>query len=261
MQIATVEEKLSALKRLQQEQTKIASSVDDGEAQRCFPCLFFRRSKRAELGGVAVFGLKAKQESTSGLAQAIETMRAREITLESRVTEARAQARELLASGNRSAAIRALKRAKLTERQLETLQSSLLAVEQELDVLEQTQEQQQLASALSSSSKAMKKQKQLISKAEDAVDEASDVRDMADELAQVMGQLGASAVDLDEDELMAELAQMEAAPEPEPAAERAQRAELRKEIRLHEEAASIRSGLPLPSKRLPEEKLSLLSQQ
>jgi hypothetical protein len=132
-------------------------------------------------------------------------------------------------------------------------------VEAQKDLIEQAAVQKQVASALSSTSKAMKGTKKTLAKAESAVDEVAEANDMANELSAVMSELGAAHDAFDEDELLAELAALDAEPAAPAAAERAERVALRAEIESHEQAAAVKAGLPLPSRKLPEEKRSLLN--
>lgn len=156
----------------------------------------------------AVLGLAPSKKKTpaSKLEDAAAAMHKRSQMLEARASEARDAARGALKSGNKAAALRELKKAKALEKQVLSLHSVMDAVDAQSAMLEQTALQKQVAAALGETAKTLKKEKGLIAKAEDAVDAASEMKDLHDDLVQVMAGLGDStSVDLDDDELLAEL--------------------------------------------------------
>lgn len=159
----------------------------------------------------AVFGLAGvkKGDPAAKLEEAAAVMRGRIMQLEERAQSERKIAVTLQKSGQKAQAIRALKKAKASETQLETNQSSLMAVEQQVDMLAQAAMQKTLTSALASTSKSMKADGKMLSKAEKAIDDASEARDMANDLNGVMSEFAQNGTDaLDEDELIAELESM-----------------------------------------------------
>ena len=161
----------------------------------------------------AVFGLAGVKngDPAAKLEEAAAVMRGRIMQLEERAQVERKQAATMQRAGQRSQAIRALKKAKASEAQLEANQSSLLAVEQQVDMLAQAAMQKTLTSALASTSKSMKADGKMLSKAERAIDDASEARDMATDLNGVMAEFAHSgAGDVDEDDLVAELEAMAA---------------------------------------------------
>lgn len=151
-----------------------------------------------------LFGVR-KGDPHVKLAEAAAGMEQRILQLESRAASEREEAKRLVATGQKASALRALKRAKATEKQLEANQQSLMAIEQQVDMMAQAQMQKQLATALASSSKGMKEQKKLLKSAESAVDDASEARDMAEDLGNVMAEFAQSSGGNDDDELLEEL--------------------------------------------------------
>ena len=150
-----------------------------------------------------------KADPHAKLADAAASMERRIQELELRAQSERAEAKSQMQSGHKAGAMRMLKRAKMTEKQLEANQGSLMAIEQQVDLMAQAQMQKQLANALASSSKGMKAQKKLLKTAESAVDEAQDARDMADDLGQVMTEFAnSSTIDAEDEDLLSELQQM-----------------------------------------------------
>ena len=180
----------------------------------------------------AVFGLAGakKADPAAKLDEAAQVMRARIEQLEQRVADQRKVAATLMKSGQKTQAMRELKKAKAVEAQVEANQASLMAVEQQVDMLAQAAMQKTLASALATTSKSMKKDAKALGKAETAIEDAQEARDMATDLNQVMAEFaGNGTQELDDDELMAELEGMvaeETEPPPPVDAQAAERARL-----------------------------------
>ena len=106
----------------------------------------------------ALFGQrKAKADPAGMLQQAAAAMEDRVAQLEARVGEQRAEAARLMKLGQKNAAMRALKKSKALEKQLASNQASLLAVEQQVDMLSQAHLQRTMADALHASSKGLKR--------------------------------------------------------------------------------------------------------
>lgn len=238
----SVEEKYRNLRMRKEDQRKLGAHIDDlvrraeGEdgVGGCTtgPCgwmrrrLAARRTAAQEVGAVrvavgastgthsnlemhrAVFGLAGakKADPAAKLDEAAHVMRARIAQLEERAAEGKAEAAKLMKAGQKAQAMRALKKAKAVEAQAEANQSSLMAVEQQVDMLAQAAMQKTLASALATTSRSMKKDAKALGKAEAAIDDASEARDMASDLNTVMAEFAQTgAGEIDEEELMAEL--------------------------------------------------------
>ena len=167
----------------------------------------------------AVFGLAGakKANPAAKLDEAAGVMRARIEQLEERARDQRAVAAKLAKAGQKVQALRELKKAKAVEAQVEANQASLMAVEQQVDMLAQAAMQKTLTMALASTSKSMKKDAKALGKAEAAIDDAQEARDMATDLNQVMADFASSgAGEADEEALMAELDGLVAAEDAEP---------------------------------------------
>lgn len=232
--LKTAEDKQTILKHRLQQQKALGAQIDrvlaiaDAEQPGCGVCRIWRylvgtrrttalapatdasTAKRSASGATGaqarLFGMK-KADPHVKLAEAAATMEKRIQELELRAESERAEAKRQMHLGQKAGAMRMLKKSKATEKQLEANQASLLAVEQQVDLMAQAQMQKEIASALSSSSRGMKAQKKLLKNAESAVDDAQDARDMADDLGNVMAEF-ANSGNADEDELLAELQQM-----------------------------------------------------
>ena len=183
----------------------------------------------------AVFGLAGvkKGDPAAKLEEAAAVMRGRISQLDERAQGERKQAVILQKAGQKMQALRSLKKAKATEQQLEANQASLMAVEQQVDLLAQAAMQRTLTSALASTSKSMKADGKMIGKAEQAIDQASEARDLANDLNEVVADFANNgASDINDDDLMAELEAMSVADEPPPPPEH-------EEMREGEKAAEI----------------------
>lgn len=230
-------EKARKIAARRQAAKKLSTEVDAElrGSEGCFPCALFRRRKQAgaavELDAAsaaaaasgaegrvkagaasALFGLAKKQASpVDKLAEAAEAVAQRAVALETKVGEGRAEARALMMGGQKKAALRQLRRVKMIEGQLASVQSAADALEQQQLVLEQAALQKEMTTALSSSAKGLKKSKKLLSQAETAVEDASEARDAADDLSNVLAEFTTtSMLSADDDELLAELEEMAA---------------------------------------------------
>jgi hypothetical protein len=148
-----------------------------------------------------------KSSPDEKLAQAAATLKSRLLQMESRAASEREEAKAALKMGQKSSALRLLKRAKMTDKQVEAAQQSLLAIEQQVDLMAQAAMQKEIASALATSSKGMKANKKMVKNAEAAVDDAQEARDMAEDLSNALSELGAND-NGDDDELLQELQDM-----------------------------------------------------
>lgn len=222
---------MEAQRKLGEQIDELICLAEDGPAPRCGLCSLWRnwprRKRNVEIHAVTagamstgtraatgtaaqarLFGIKRADPHTK-LAEAAISMESRIAQLDAKAESERAEAKRLVLAGQKPSAMRMLKRAKATEKQLEANQASLLAVEQQVDLMAQAKMQKEVASALSASSKGMKAQKKLLKHAESAVDDAQDARDMADDLGNVMAEFAQNGnADADDEDLMAELQQM-----------------------------------------------------
>ena len=214
-----------------------------------------------------LFGV-SKADPQAKLQTATQALQSRVMELESRAEHQRAEAKRLMVNQSKPAALRMLKKAKATEKQVEANHATLAALESQLDLVEQATMQKQIASALMVSSKTMKSQKGIVSMAENAVDEAAEVRDMADDLTSALSEMGSSTPAEDDDELLAELEEMMAEPQHEAPgqakaaetkeerkAREAEIAMLEAKIARHEEQKRLKAQFPsAPTDNVEEEK-------
>lgn len=267
-ELRTVRDKEAALSSRKQETVKLGANIDkllerqrhDEEFERtgcggpgCFP--FLARGLIRLIGSThgayvststreSATRLFQKQSTEQKLAIAMDGLRQRTSVLEARVAECRAAASASMKAGNKTAAIRELKRSKTLEKQLSTTQSVLDSMEAQSDLLEQTALQKQVASALGSSAKTLQKEKKILSSAESAVDQAAELRDLSHDLTDVLAGLEAP-VDYDEDDLLAELQGMEVDDDPPPVDSAKQEIEmLEKKHAAFDEARKISAAMP-----------------
>jgi|SaaInlV_125m_DNA_1040241.scaffolds.fasta_scaffold00429_7 hypothetical protein len=163
-----------------------------------------------------VFGKSAGKKATAAgkLESAKAAMQSRVEQLEDKAQASRSASVRAMKSQKKELALRELKRAKMMERQANSTQAALDAVEQQFEMMEATALSREVASALGATAKSLKKNKALLSQAEDSVDAAAEMKDLHDDMAQVMASFGETAYsnDCDDDELMAELEEMTRSP-------------------------------------------------
>ena len=225
--IRTVDDKTAILKERQNEQRRLGALVDKLQAEaedvgcggvmrRVWRVVCGRRAVASGEGGVSATDMDttmrgriaAGDPAVTKLAEAAVAMETRLVALEERVCEQRLEAMRLMKAGQKSAALRVLKKSKQTEKQVETSQAPLDAVEQQADLLAQAAMQKTVASALSKTSKGMIKDKKMLRKAENTVEEATEARDMAEDLSQVMSDFVSNGAVHDMDDLLEELREM-----------------------------------------------------
>ena len=183
-EIKKIDQKITALEKAYSLEQQQEYAGDSGSASASGCAAFFRRffgrkgqhvsiSNEHHSGArtsldVAMFGQKAAAHSSAAsaasgagagahmaaserLKRAADAMHAHAESLEQRANASREQARELMASGRKSEALHALKRAKHVEKQLANALATHAALERQLDVLEESELQQQVAQALTAS--------------------------------------------------------------------------------------------------------------
>lgn len=158
-----------------------------------------------------------KKKPASKLEQASEALQARVDTLNERATSLRASASSQFKAGDKRSALLSMKRAKATEAAAESACKAQLAVENQLDALEQANVQAAISTALAASVKRTQKSSRgLLQKTESAADGAMDVMETSQDVASALAEMAPGAGE-DEDELMAELeAMMDNEPPPAP---------------------------------------------
>ncbi len=215
-----------AAEALLNEQVDRNMSVSFGDEGRCSfcPAIFGRRKRIPIPTGESktktrsqIFGVGKRVDPHQKLTEAASSLEERVKELEQRVLEGKLDAAAAMKAGNKTLALRLLKKSKLVETKMVANQKSLDAIEAQLLLLGEAAMQKTLASALASSSKGFKNQSKMIAKAENAIDVAADARDMAAELSDVFAEFGNSDVGAPDDiDLLAELNAM-IAEDPSPA--------------------------------------------
>ena len=163
-----------------------------------------------------VFGKSMGKKATAAgkLESAKAAMKSRVELLEEKAQASRSASVKAMKAQKKELALRELKRAKMMEKQANSTQSALDAVEQQFEMMEATALSREVASALGATAKSLKKNKALLSQAEDSVDAAAEMKDLHDDMAQVMAAFGETTHNnnYDDDELMAELEEMTHSP-------------------------------------------------
>jgi len=190
--------------------------VTSPERGRCrlLGCMPIRRSvsTRREPSAMEqrVFGTAVKATpAESKLAEAIAQLQALIAEHESKAERTREHARSMYKAGGdakqNKEALAAMKRAKHMDKRLEGLYGQLTMVERQRDTLEESQMQKKLVAALSQSAKVMKANGTLVKQAENVADSAVEFFDQNEDISNALAQ---GHDDGDDDELLAELAEL-----------------------------------------------------
>ena len=156
-------------------------------------------------------GHNAHRAATARLDGAATLLAERLESLDQRVQSAREEAKMRMQAGQKSNAMRALKRAKMLELSLAQASTALSALDRQRELFEEAELNKQVTGAISDTMKKMKKTCKTtnLSSAERAIDDAQDVQDGLTDLNDVMAQFSASGLSAagvdDEDALMDEL--------------------------------------------------------
>ena len=230
LDVVDIASKTAALRSRKEQEVKIAKRIDSVIAQSvgedempryCGVCSLFgrRRPRRVATSDTAeketsetsarLFGTRVKaMSSQEKLSAAVASMGQRAEDLSDRAQLSRSKAATLMRQQRKAEAMQELKRCKALEKQAATAKAAMLTLEQQADLIAESQLQREVAQALSASVKSVKKKtKGLLGATEAAVDDTADVRDMAEEMNSVMEGLAPANV-VDEDELYAELEQL-----------------------------------------------------
>ena len=158
----------------------------------------------------AMFGKPAAaRAATARLESARACLADRAERLQKQGEGLRGQAVDAHRRGERSVALRLLRRAKAVASQQTAAQQALEAVEAQADLVEQAEMQKELAAALGQVAKSVRgvKDTNIVANTERAIDTASEMRDVVEDMNAVLGEvpnsLGVSRVD--DDELLEEL--------------------------------------------------------
>lgn len=168
-----------------------------------------------------LFGAKSKEEITAGstlstldkLNETLEMLEKKEQVLLKKAASEVERAKEFTRAKNKRAAIQCLKRKRLYEQQVEQLGNFQLRIHDQMIMLEGAKATTETVDALRSGAKAMKAMQKAtniddVDKTMDEINEQTDnLRQIQEALATPLG----AAADFDEDELEAELEELEGA--------------------------------------------------
>jgi charged multivesicular body protein 4A/B len=136
----------------------------------------------------------------------------REALLMKKIDNELQKARELNRQGNKRAALQCLKRKKLYESQQEVVANQQLKLQEQMIVLEGSKATAETFNALKSGAGAMKQlaKETDVDKVDKVMDEISEQTEKMRQVNEALGQQVGYAAELDEDELEAELAELDA---------------------------------------------------
>lgn len=136
----------------------------------------------------------------------------REALLIKKISAELEKAKQFNRSGNKRAALQCLKRKKLYESQSEVVANQQLKLQEQMIVLEGSKATAETFNALKSGAGAMKQlaKETDVDKVDKVMDEISDQTEKMRQVNEALGQQVGYAAELDEDELEAELAELDA---------------------------------------------------
>eukprot|EP00922_Rhytidocystis_sp_ex-Travisia-forbesii_P007811 GHVS01011565.1.p1 GENE.GHVS01011565.1~~GHVS01011565.1.p1 ORF type:complete len:232 (-),score=66.38 GHVS01011565.1:94-789(-) len=141
--------------------------------------------------------------------EAIGTLEKRHIHIEKKIQVQENEARQRIHNKDKRGAMLALRRKKMYESELESLENSRLTLEQQIITLESAQTQQVAVGALTTGVQAQKQinNQMNVNKIDKLMEDLQEQQDQQKEVSQVLQQ---GTPMMDDDELMAELEQLEA---------------------------------------------------
>ena len=142
----------------------------------------------------------------------LEMLEKREALLIKKISAELEKAKAFNRSGNKRAALQCLKRKKLYESQCEVVANQQLKLQEQMIVLEGSKATAETFNALKSGAGAMKQlaKETDVDKVDKVMDEISDQTEKMRQVNEALGQQVGYAAELDEDELEAELAELDA---------------------------------------------------
>ena len=198
------------------------------------------------------FGRKGEKAPTTGeaiqkLRETEEMLQKKQDFLETKVDAEMATARKN-AKTNKRAALQAIKRKKRYERQLLQIDGTLTTIEQQREALEGANTNTAVLQTMSEAAKALKKahQDMDVDQVHDMMDEIAEQQDVAREISEAVANPVAFGQEFDEDELEAELKELE------------EEGELEEQKKLEEELLDVTpaTGLPEVPSQEPKDKVT-----
>mmetsp|Transcript_712 Transcript_712/g.1706 ORF Transcript_712/g.1706 Transcript_712/m.1706 type:complete len:230 (+) Transcript_712:259-948(+) len=146
------------------------------------------------------------------LDETLEMLTKRSSLLSKKIFEQKNKAMELTKAGNKRAALLSLKNKKLYETQLEQIENNILRIHEQKISLENQSTTIQTVTALQASTEASKQafKDMNIDKVDKVLDDINEQNDQMREINEAIGQPTGLMANMDDDDLMAELEEMEA---------------------------------------------------
>lgn len=190
--------------------TTIQTRVVSLRTRRCL--LFFFSIDTTLLSKLIISLSHRARLRRTNTTQTLEMLDKREALLIKKISTELEKAREFNRSGNKRAALQCLKRKKLYESQCEVVANQQLKLQEQMIVLEGSKATAETFNALKSGAGVMKQlaKETDVDKVDKVMDEISDQTEKMRQVNEALGQQVGYAAELDEDELEAELAELDA---------------------------------------------------
>ncbi|CAL6410975.1 unnamed protein product [Bathycoccus prasinos] len=169
-------------------------------------------SSKGGFGSGSTTSGRAAFDAVDKLKDTLEMLEKREALLIKKISAELEKAKAFNRSGNKRAALQCLKRKKLYESQSEVVANQQLKLQEQMIVLEGSKATAETFNALKSGAGAMKQlaKETDVDKVDKVMDEISDQTEKMRQVNEALGQQVGYAAELDEDELEAELAELDA---------------------------------------------------
>jgi len=147
-------------------------------------------------------------EAIAKLKETVELLEKKSNFIESKVQEETLTAKKN-ASKNKRNALQALKRKRRLEKQLQQIDGSLSTLELQIDALENANTNVEVLGSMKFASDALKKAQMDPDDVHDIMDDIAEQKDLQEEISTAISSFGQSSAEVDDDELMAELEELE----------------------------------------------------
>lgn len=171
----------------------------------------FGGGKRDEIPGATSKNTANVVGAIQKLAEQAELLEKRKEVLEMKIEAELTKAKQYLKQGNKAAATTCMKKKALLVKQMEGLDNNIMRVTEQQNMLEDAQMHVQTVAAMQQAAKAQKATmaEYRIEKVDQVMDEIQNVADQAAEIQQALAMPLGGAIGIDDDDIEAELADLE----------------------------------------------------
>jgi charged multivesicular body protein 4 len=172
---------------------------------------FGRKSKKAAAPAPSASISSTPTTTIVKLRETIQQQEKRQTHIQSKIDTLVAEAKAKMASNDKKGALFAMKRKKMYESEIEKIDATKMTLEQQCINLESATQNKETFAALKTGTQAMKniRKEMDIEKVDDMMDDIREEMELAQEISNAIAQPVDIGTPMDDDELMAELAELE----------------------------------------------------